>query len=564
MKKDISICGIIGFDWKRLLYLFLIIWVGVNLIQAIFTEVMSDEAYYFLYGENLAWGYFDHPPLVGLMTFISNLFFGGNLSVRFITVVLQFFTLLLVWKIIAEKTPEIGKVVLFFVIAASLVMFQTYGFVTTPDAPFLFFTSLFLFCYKKFLQKESWQYTFFLAGSMAGMIYSKYHAVLIIGFVLLSNLRLLSNYKIWLAGLLTLGLLIPHIYWQIANDFPSFRYHLSDRSSGFRWRYFLEYLPNQLAVFNPFTFGAIVYIFIKYKPKDIFEKGLYFLTIGFIVFFWITSFRGHVEPHWTVACSIPMLVLLYRRSLENKKLLRYVKKVIAPSLFLILLARILLISGLLPEKLGFSGKKEKNEIIRSIANEIPVIFTGSFQGASNYRFFTGKETSVLSSITGRQTQFDIWKKELNYQGKPVFIYRGNNNSPFDGYFAKNFQSVNRIRINFTLAETEVHPGDTLRISFVMHNPTDQSIDFHHPEFPVKCQAAYKVNERRGKLDYANCELSAPVDILTAGEGIKGYFTTIVPDLAPDNYLFSITLVNSICAARNSEPVELNIVIRNDR
>jgi hypothetical protein len=28
-----------------------------------------------------------------------------------------------------------------------------------------------------------------------------------------------------------------------------------DRSAGFRWSYFLEYLPNQMAVFNPFTLG---------------------------------------------------------------------------------------------------------------------------------------------------------------------------------------------------------------------------------------------------------------------------------------------------------------------
>jgi hypothetical protein len=563
MRKNITICGIIGSDWKRALYLFLIVWVGVNFIQAVFTEVMSDEAYYFLYGENLTWGYFDHPPMVGLMTFVSNLFFGGNLSVRFVTLVLQFFTLLLTWKIIEEKTPETGRVILFFVIAASLVMFQVYGFVTTPDTPLLFFTALFLFSYKKFLQHETWLHTFFLSASMAGMIYSKYHAVLIIGFVFLSNLRLLSHYKVWLAGLLTLALLIPHIYWQIANDYPSFKYHLSDRSSSFRWNYLLEYLPNQLAVFNPFTFGAIVYIFIKYKPRDVFERGLYFLTIGFIAFFWISSFRGHVEPHWTVACSIPMLILLYRRSLENQQLLRYVKKVIAPSLFLILIARILLIAGLLPERLGFSGKKVKNEIIGSVAGETPVIFTGSFQGPSNYHFFTGKESAVLSDVTGRQTQFDIWKKELDYQGKPAFIYRGNNNNPSDGYFVKSFQSVNRVRINFTLAKTEVSPGDTIRLPFTMHNPTDRTVDFHHPELPVSCRVVYKVNERRGKTDFADCELNAPLDVLPAGENAKGYFTTVVPDLAPNDYLFSITLANSICSARNSEPVELKI-IENDK
>jgi 4-amino-4-deoxy-L-arabinose transferase-like glycosyltransferase len=548
----------IGFDWKRLLYLFLAVWAGVNLVQAIFTEVMSDEAYYFLYGENLAWGYFDHPPMVGLMTFLSNLFWGGNLSVRFVTVVLQSFTLLLIWKTIADKRPEIGRVVLFFVIAASLVMFQVYGFVTTPDAPFLFFTALFLFSYKKFLRNESLLHTFLLAVAMAGMIYSKYHGVLIIGFVLLSNLRLLSRYKFWLAGLLAVGLLLPHIYWQAANDFPSFKYHLSDRNSRFRWNYLLEYLPNQLAVFNPFTFGAVVYILLKYKPRDVFERGLYFLIAGVVLFFWAMSFRGHVEPHWTVACSIPMLVLLYRRSLENPRLLRYVKKAIAPSLFLLLFARILLLAGLLPEKLGFSGKRVKNEIICSVVGDVPVVFTGSFQGPSNYHFFTGKESFVLSAIGGRQTQFDLWEKELAHQGKQVFIYSGKNNSPFDGYFAENFQSVNRIRIDFTLTETEVRAGDTIRVPFRMQNPTAVAVDFHHPAFPVNCRAAYQVDERRGALTLADCVPDTPLGILPAKETAEGFFTAIVPDLAPGNYLFSLSLVNSICAARNSDPAGLKI------
>ena len=45
---------------------FICIWFIVNLLQGIFTEIQEDEAYYALYGEHLAWGYFDHPPMVGL------------------------------------------------------------------------------------------------------------------------------------------------------------------------------------------------------------------------------------------------------------------------------------------------------------------------------------------------------------------------------------------------------------------------------------------------------------------------------------------------------------------
>ena len=556
--------GIIGFEKNRPFIIFLLIWFVVNIIQSVFTEMMNDEAYYALYGDALAWGYYDHPPMVGLMTYLSGLLFNGNLSVRFATIIFQILTLIVTWKIIDERTPEASKTTLFAIITSSLVMFHAYGFVTAPDVPFLFFTALFIYSYKKFIEENSWSAVLLLSISMSGMFYSKYHAVLVIGFIVLSNLRLLCNYKFWLSGIIALLFLTPHIYWQFANDFPSFKYHLSDRSSNFRWNYFFEYLPNQLAVFNPFTFGAVIYITIKYKWRDIFERSLYFMIIGFIVFFWITSCRGHVEPHWTVAASIPMIILLYRRSLDDKKLTRYVKHWIAPSIILILIARIALIAGLFPQRLNFSGKEERNLAIESVAGDTPVVFTGSFQNPSNYSFFTKKESTVLSAIDSRQTQFDIWAKELNYQGKKVFICSKDENRSkeyivdghtFYGYFTDNFQSVNRVKIDYTLDAAEAAPGTVLRIPFEMYNPTDKAVDFNHLEFAVSCKAAYMTNRQ---LHYADCRFDTPVGSIPANGAIKGELTTIVPDIKPDGYTFTLTLVNPVCSARNSNYQSINI------
>jgi len=134
--------------------------------------------------------------------------------------------------------------------------------------------------------------TLLLCLSMAGMVYSKYQSCLVIGLVVLSNLHLLLKPKFWLAGISALLLLSPHFYWQYSHDFPSFQYHLVDRSNQFQLKYFLEYLPNQLAVFNPFTFGLVVYILIKYKSKDVFERGLFFLIIGFIAFLLVMAVKS--------------------------------------------------------------------------------------------------------------------------------------------------------------------------------------------------------------------------------------------------------------------------------
>jgi len=68
---------------------------------------------------------------------------------------------------------------------------------------------------------------------MAALMYSKYHSGLLIILVILSNPRLLRDPRFYAAGIFAFLLFLPHILWQVNNNFPSFRYHLVDRISGF-------------------------------------------------------------------------------------------------------------------------------------------------------------------------------------------------------------------------------------------------------------------------------------------------------------------------------------------
>ena len=268
--------------WKLFLCLGIFIWFITNLLQGIFTEIHEDEAYYALYGENLAWGYFDHPPMVGLMTFLSSILFSGTLGVRFFTIIVSCLTLFVAWKIVDEQSPNNDKVLIFFTITFSIVMLNVYGFITTPDASLILFSSLFLLVYQSYLKGSTWPKALLMGLLMALMMYSKYHAALLLALIVLSNLSLLKDGRFWVAAMFAILLYVPHILWQFEADFPSLKYHLIQRNSSFRWSYLLEYLPNQLLVFNPLVFGAMVYLLVKHRPKDVFERGLYFIIIGFL------------------------------------------------------------------------------------------------------------------------------------------------------------------------------------------------------------------------------------------------------------------------------------------
>ena len=60
----------------------LFIWWLINLLQAAFTELAHDEAYYFMFSQQLDWGYFDHPPMTALLIWLGS-FMGGEFGVRF-------------------------------------------------------------------------------------------------------------------------------------------------------------------------------------------------------------------------------------------------------------------------------------------------------------------------------------------------------------------------------------------------------------------------------------------------------------------------------------------------
>ena len=545
-------------NWKILLCCGIFVWFLINLLQGLFTEIQEDEAYYALYGEHLAWGYFDHPPMVGLMTFLSSIFFSGSLGVRFFTIVASCLSVFVMWEIADQVRNDAKKKepVLFFIIAFSIVFFNIYGFVTTPDASLILFSALFLLVYQRYLEQSTWPRALLMGLLMACMIYSKYHAFLLLGLIVLSNLKLLKDGKFWVACLLALALLTPHILWQVDNGFPSFKYHLSQRSEPFRWSYFLEYLPNQLLVFNPFTFGAVVYVLCIMHSKLVFERGLKFILIGFFVFFWLMAFRGHVEPHWTIVCIIPAVVLVYRRALVDLKLRKYVKFCILPSLLLVLVLRVLLTTPL-ADRFGYHGKEPYYRAIEQIAGDRPVAFRGSFQQPALYHYFSGKESSTLQSYYDRLTQYDLWQFDKAWIGKPVFVcglVNGRSKTyqigdiEVEGFLSDDFNSANRLVTHFRITnagDEEIpvfHHGDTLRIDFSIHNPCPAPIDFQHPDFGKSLKLHYLPGDAFSYCFYDKIKEIGP------GATYQGQLYTLVGDeISPDEYLINIGVGDRIAA-----------------
>ncbi|MEO7922888.1 MAG: glycosyltransferase family 39 protein [Chitinophagaceae bacterium] len=396
------------------------LWLLLTLIQSGLTELQDDEAYYWVYSHYLDWGYFDHPPMIAVLVKMGYAIFPNELGVRLFPLLLNIFTLVIIEKLIEKKNP-----LLFYGIALSIAVIQVTGFIAVPDIPLLFFTALFFLCYKNFCRSASWLNTLLLGVAVAGLFYSKYHAVLIVFFTGLSNLKLLKQYKTYIAGTAALLLFAPHLWWQYQHNWESFRYHLFENNThDYRLGFTIEYIWGQLLLPGPVAGIILLPAAFLYKPTNTTEKALRYTMIGIYLFFLFSSFRGEVEANWTVPVLVPLFILshqfLLRRIGWQKILFRLLPLTLVP----VLLARIAMIVDVVPLKLvktRYHMWKEWPAQMKVRTKGLPVVFSNSYQRASKYWFYSGQLTHSENAYSGRMNNFDLWPIEDSLLGKPVYF-----------------------------------------------------------------------------------------------------------------------------------------------
>lgn len=479
----------------------------LNIVQSINSELIVDEAYYWVYSQDLAFGYFDHPPVVALYIWISDILFNGELGVRFFSGIGYILMLLTVWKIIDHpKKKEYAW--LFLLLFFSTTLLNVYGFITVPDTPLILFIALFLWAYKLYLTHKSILSYILLSVTMAGMLYSKYQGVLVIFFVLISNLKVLRDPKILLSGLGTILLFFPHLYWQYVNDFPSIRYHLYERASvaSYQVEDTLLHFVNAIAIVG-FTFIIIYKAFFKgLKKRDRFHKGLNYIIIGFFFFFLLSSFRGHVQAQWLAPIIIPLILITFPYLLENKKQIRLFNYLALINVCVILCARLIIANDtIIPNKFEFHGNKEWALKMEAQTKGIDKLFINSYQNASIYWFYSKEKPHYQKNYLGRKNQYGLIKDNEVFTSDSIahvtrvrdlyskIALKGSGKDSIFVSFVKNYKSISKVKIHFLLPKNLVF--DTQKenmISVLMENPYSYDIENMDIEIVFQNKEANKI------------------------------------------------------------------------
>ena len=474
----------------RLVLLWLGVWWIANLVQAGFTELANDEAYYHMFAERLAWGYFDHPPVTALLVWAGERLFGGELGVRFFFTVLQPLYLWILWRLIRPADAGRRDAALFVVVSAATLMLQLYGFIAVPDGPLMFTTALFLLTFKWFSEnrRRAWLW---MGIAMALMAYSKYHGALVVLFALAANPRQLLRPVLYSSGAVALLLLVPHLVWQYEHDWASFAYHLSGRNSVFRPGYVVEFLANVLVVFNPFFVPLYVQAWRKVKPQTPVGRALKFLPVAFIVFFMLSSLRGYVQPQWVIVSCFGLVCVLFAYARRHPRTRRYVMRAGGVTVGLIVLARLVMIFNPLGIRFEVFNNPESYAAIAAEADGRPVVFRYGYAVAAKYAFYTGGEAYCQPNIRYRTHQWQFRDDDSQFIGREVLVECPDgtvsdstrqvrtltmaNGRSFTWFVDPAFHPVRLVDIAFTGLPGRVAAGETLRLELRIRNPYPYAI-----------------------------------------------------------------------------------------
>ena len=443
-----------------LVALLLLVWWLLNLVMAACVELANDEAYYWWWatGCGLDWGYFDHPPAVACLIWLTS-WFPGEIGVRFATTLLQPLYLFMLWRLwVSEQSATTTSQALVFAgVSFSIPLLQLYGLLALPDAPLLFSSTLFI-CLLCRLYKKPTPLNAVMVGAATAMVgYCKYQGILIVatGFVVYvvnafltkksdisgdneNSAKKTFSYQLslCLVWIVVAALLyLPHLLWLYQDDFATFHYHFVGR---YRFPYSpsftIEYLLNLIAVFNPLLIWFIVKaVCRKKKHSDIqtfkhsnihaFKHSLMLWTLlVYVVFFFLASFRGYTQPQWTLVAVIPAVWFVtdsYSHfSVRTCKALRIV---LYASVAVMLCLRVLVLFN----PFHFKGEVWNNhtgfEAIAAVAKDRPLVVQHNYTLPCKYMFYTQRQACSIPLYFERDSQWRYSSADSALAGKSVVV-----------------------------------------------------------------------------------------------------------------------------------------------
>ena len=307
----------------------------------------GDEVYHIEIGKHLALGYMEFPPLIGLFSWIQNLFNSDSIYIHHLFVHIATASIIVFCGLTVIRLGGKWKAVLLCL--GCILSASCFGKTQNAFQPVIFdqmFWVLSFYLLVSFLKTNKNKYLFLLSISLAFGFLTKYSILFFVaGFaisVFLFQKELLKERRFWIAFLIFILIISPNIIWQIGNRLPVFAHfselyqaHLNKISA-------FQNMVNLVLDVNPFTLfvwitGMIIIPFIPFYKN--FRAGLFIILFSFILMFIAKGKAYYFYPIVLMSFVSGSVILEYL--LINKKWL-----LIGYTSFILLMAPISTLSGL--------------------------------------------------------------------------------------------------------------------------------------------------------------------------------------------------------------------------
>ena len=369
-------------QYRRYLWLLIIISAAARTFIATSIELGNDEVYYRLYAIFPDWSHFDHPLMVGLTIqfFSFDLLLDSELFIRLGSIVfgaINTWIIYLIGRTVKNDRTGFYAALLY---TASIYAFIITGVFMLPDTPQNFFWLLSILLMVKTVPMSpnismSGLKIFWMGFVIGLAILSKYTSVFLwLGaflFILIYNRDWLKNKWLYYSLAITAIISLPILIWNIQYDFISFTYHserVAINSYTFNPDFFLTELLGEFLYNNPINFILILitlYVIVRKKLllTKAYTKIILLTSLPLIITFIIFSLFRRTLPHWTAPAYTTLLVLAAAWLDQiTKDKIKQIPAIITASLSVLLL---IIILGYSQINYGFVDFKsfEKNGIV---------------------------------------------------------------------------------------------------------------------------------------------------------------------------------------------------------
>jgi hypothetical protein len=361
---------------RKVTWLILIVSI-VKMITASLIELGNDEVYYWTYALQPDWNHFDHPPMVGWMIRATtlNLHWVSDLSLRMGSILCAALSTWFIFKtgklIANEKAGWYAALIYNCSVYTGIIA----GLFILPDSPQmpLWTGALYIMGYLFIRNEENKTSIWLLLGFIIGLAtLCKVHGLFLWAgfglFLLLTRPKWLLNWRLYTAALVTVICILPIVYWNVVNDFITYRFH-SERvtHTTVQWDMLGREIGGEFAYQNPVIFLLILISLVALLRKRIrFNRKrastwLLCMSLPMILVFWGVSLLNPTLPHWSGPGYIPLFFVggLYLEQRSFKFFPGFIK--VAGSLLLFVLVTGVGLVRLSPVNFGSHDKENYGE-----------------------------------------------------------------------------------------------------------------------------------------------------------------------------------------------------------